>query len=225
MNTIRTFFSRLIFAGTLSTPTLLCAMNNSYYPVQPAFASGTLGLRVGLQSTRSTEAPVQNNQYQLLAPEDSLRELYTVSFNKGTPWPIDIGGTYSQLTGTHQTKAGMHIQYTFFQRFRLPALAFRIHAVRSFGSENYEGRGLGASLIADYSFLRYFTLLIETGIQRDTAIFNFKNGKEELVERQNLIHQGYGLFVNLWPGVLRLGYQRIVDSSRSEDIALLSFGS
>ena len=201
---------------------------NHYQPVEPAYSKGSMGLSLGLQ--RST-IPDLDQQTLGLTSQDSnqtSKEAYTIAISKGTPWPLDWGASFTQVAASQISRAGLHLQYSFFQGFQLPSIAGRIHYVRTFGLEQAELSGFGLSLLTDYSFLRYFTVLAQAGWQHDQLQAGSNRGQlraswqgQSTAKTTNF---GYGLIVKIWPGILSLRYLQVIEDRLPRSLLQLSFG-
>lgn len=146
---------------------------NSYSPLEPAYSHGAIGFSFGLgwQPRIFDQDIFQNwgdpNQYQDIR-QSTMINAYLI---KGFSWPIDIGVSAGQIPATTIKRIGGHAQWTIYQGFRRPSLAGRFAFSRLSGFQSTELANSQASLVADYSFLRYFTLFAGLGLHYHQAAY------------------------------------------------------
>ncbi|MFW7377865.1 MAG: hypothetical protein ACOH5I_03535 [Oligoflexus sp.] len=146
---------------------------NTYSPLEPAFSRGAIGFTFGLgwQPRIFDDANLQQwgnpAEYQDIRQETMINA-YLV---KGFSWPINIGVSAGQIPATTIKRLGGHAQWTMFQGFKLPSLAARFAFNRLSGFQATELASSQASLLTDYSFLRYFTIFIGYSLQYHQASY------------------------------------------------------
>lgn len=133
---------------------------NTYSPMEAAHSLGSIGFSFGLgwQSRIFDHGALSQwgnpEEFEQLKGEALVNAYLT----KGFRWPFDFGVVASQVPGTTIQRVGGHLQYTLFQGFRLPSLASRFSFTRLSGFQQTALASSQLGLVADYSFLRYFTL-------------------------------------------------------------------
>lgn len=186
---------------------------NHYNPLEPAYARGSMAFHLGLgyEALPWDDSPLVG--YQLnLGPEKDSGSVHIVNafINLGTRWPIDFGILASKVGESSGKRLGGHVQWTFFQGFRLPSLAWRLYASQLRGLESLELHGLGTSLIMDYTILRYFNFVASVSAQKDTAYYeistnpSFQLGAENTTQTFISITKAIGLSISLIPGRFEL---------------------
>lgn len=138
--------------AVLSSP-----QNNS--PAQAAGAHGLphFELGAGLTSIFADKQDSQLESKSLVYPK--------LWVNKGLPYPFDAGLIFSSPLATAQQLTG-YLQWTVFEKFKLPALAVRASHGRLFGLKDVEAQGsmLEATTSWGISIFRgYLSVAYETG--------------------------------------------------------------
>lgn len=199
---------------------------NHYTALQPAYTSGSLGMRVavGYEKFAWDSSPKVNRQVYIDPETDNGQtEFLTVLVNKGTRWPIDFSAQASQALGTDITKVGAHLQWSLFQGFKLPTIALRASGNRTWGLRSTEISGTSASAVIDYSLFSYFTAFYNLGWQSHQMKINYDSKPSfqldsDSPEDTQLTYRSetFGLLVRAWPGVgdLRIAKQQFLNKSR-----------
>lgn len=158
------------------------ALINHPSSIEPAFSKGSQGFSfgLGLPIARFENSELENwgDQKSTTLP-DRFIEAY---FVKGLSWPIDIGMSLAQSTNTNTKKLAGYINWTVYQDFRLPSLAIRYaySTLNSFRETDMNSHGF--QLLADFSFLRYFTIYSTMGIDIHQAKFKTRATNWALLE-------------------------------------------
>ena len=139
-----------------------------FSPLEHAGSHGTLGVGLGLgMSVYEVAADDGVMQAHWRAPGVSendnasqARKIYfpRTYFHKGLPGSVDLGVSYGQDPVSKAVLASGYAQWTAFEGFALPALAFRGGVTRLMGLATTDSSVLAADIVASYGFLRLFTV-------------------------------------------------------------------
>lgn len=137
---------------------------NTVYTNEGAYCHGSYGINLGVgaqqQSWDDESNLIQENLYlDSDQTEDSSILFPRITIIKGLSIPVDFVLAYAQLDSKEKIDQWSgFIHWSFFQRFRFPALAFRAGYSKITGVRKTSINTSSAALSASYSFLRYFTL-------------------------------------------------------------------
>lgn len=186
---------------------------NHFNSMQPAQSKGSLGLKagVGYEEFEWSELPLVNHQvYHRLGENRGHLGMVNVSVHKGSPWPVDVGLSHSQVLGSDIIRWGAYVKGTLFEGFRLPSLAIQYGKSKMTGLQSTMIAGDQISLLLDYS-ISYFTLFYTVQVQRDTIRIG-SNSKPALSFQESpgysdttiTTGRNIGLIFRIWPGVADL---------------------
>jgi len=209
---------------------------NSYSPLEPAYSHGAIGFSFGLGwQPRIFDQSVYQNWGDPSEYQDIRRAtMVTAYLVKGFSWPIDVGVSAGQIPATTIKRIGGHAQWTIFQGFRRPSLAGRLAFSRLSGFQSTELANSQASLVADYSFFRYFTLFAGVGMHYHRAAYqNFvpswnisqMANSTRVVQNWWDQHQSIGLIIRFLPPhfVVTAEHQKF-HSGNEQWLGKISFG-
>jgi hypothetical protein len=129
---------------------------NYYSPTEGFHSKGSYGLHLGIGAV----APTPLNEGEKSEERNELEQPKARLFiSKGTPWPVDFGASFSILEGKKAMQGGLHMQWTVYEGFQMPSIAFR--ASRSMLSNYHELKELTTDSIelgASYGIIRYVIL-------------------------------------------------------------------
>ncbi|SME87734.1 hypothetical protein [Pseudobacteriovorax antillogorgiicola] len=233
LTTIFIMISEVCFAGDPS-PSRQLVDFNQYNPLEPAFSRGSLGLKVGigLEEHQWREAPSLNRQiYAQPNSETGRLELVNVYLHKGTPWPIDLGIVLSQAIDSEVSRLGSHLQWTFFEGFKLPSFGLRVAHSRIYGLNSTEVRSFQGDMVADYSIFSYFTLFAKYSLGQHKIDQNFETQPSLRLDNDETFQSEFqdsssliGLQVRAWPGVGDLTFARTSSIVGARYLFKASFG-
>lgn len=206
---------------------------NHYSNLDPAYSAGSLGLKLGVayENIEWNQDPIANRQvYQSLDRSSGNIEFIKLQLSKGTRWPIDFSIQASQGLDSDISKVGGQAQWTILQGFKIPSLAVRAGAMKTFGLRSTELSGYHAGVIVDYSAFSYFTLFYSIESQYHHLKVSRKDEPLQLNisqlkdSKSNYQNSSIGLLIRAWPGVgdLRIAKHSYYDKNRYS--FQLSFG-
>ena len=192
---------------------------NRYTPIEGAGSHGSYGTHLGFGMSRYDKRPSANNHYyQHVMDEDKpsssesldLSKAYLV---KGTPWPLDVGIVFGSDQATKINQLGGHIQWTAFEAFKLPAVAFRGYYSRLLGLTDTQFNSYGFDGLVSYGVLRYFNIYAGGGIQsshldmivtntQETALAPLKQGSFRKTDTLTGYTTMVGMKANIVPALL-----------------------
>ncbi len=144
---------------------------NRYTPIEGAGSHGSYGTHVGFGINRYQSGLSSRNYYYQYAMDDEktissksvdLTKAYLI---KGSLFPIDVGLVFGSDNTTSISQLGAHIQWTFFEGLKIPALAVRGHYSALLGLTDTRFSSYGADFLVSYGVLRYFNLYLGVGGQ------------------------------------------------------------
>lgn len=137
---------------------------NSSSPLESASSHGISGYSFGLGYSQITLH--SNNSYisGILGKEYAEKNEKAVPkiwITKGLFWPVDVGGFLTIISESGNISYGGYLQWTFFQEFALPALAFRYAYSKISGIKFTEFESNSFSLVGSwgYQFVTIFASL------------------------------------------------------------------
>lgn len=128
---------------------------NYYSPTEGFHSKGSYGLHLGVGAVAPTPSHESESQEFTELEQPKPR----IFISKGTAWPVDFGASFSILEAKKAMQGGLHMQWTIFEGFQLPSVAFR--ASRSMLSNYHEVKELttdSAELGVSYGIIRYVIL-------------------------------------------------------------------
>ncbi|MBC7660394.1 MAG: hypothetical protein H7249_11900 [Chitinophagaceae bacterium] len=137
---------------------------NYYSPTEGYHSKGSYGTNFGVGALAPSGFSGANDQTVTADSKDQTDTPKPRLFlSRGTPWPVDFGGSMTMLDGKKAMQAGAHIQWTLFEGFSVPSIALRgshsemrnYHEVKNIATDAIE---LGVS----YGLFRY--LIVSAGV-------------------------------------------------------------
>lgn len=128
---------------------------NYYSPTEGFHSKGSYGLHLGIGAV----APIPDQKDDSQEFTEIEQPKPRIFIGKGTAWPVDLGASLSVLEGKKAMQGGVHMQWTVFEGFQLPSIAFR--ASRSMLSNYHEVKELttdAAEFGISYGIIRYVIL-------------------------------------------------------------------
>ena len=152
-------FSSFCHGETLKDETRFFEPLAVYTNEDSASCQGSLGVNFGL-GRRTIENQIdqtENHESDRFQNNEGEISQSFVTFNKGLPWPIDVGATIGSF-GNGVSQGGAHIKWTLFQQFQYPSVALRASFNQLWGIENSKIYQHSADLLLSYAFSRFMEI-------------------------------------------------------------------
>lgn len=188
---------------------------NRFSPLEGAGSHGTFGIKVGvgLQMISSkndglSERPQYSLQGQQIEEQETLSP--KLHFTKGTPFPIDFGGSFGLIENGKAHQWAGYLQWTLFEGLALPALAARYSYSKLTGAPKAEITTQSIDGILSYGFLRFFNLFVVAGrsIHESTV---YQDEGVITVGEVTSDHQGAGMEIMVIPPFTTLAIETQTD--------------
>lgn len=204
---------------------------NYYSPTEGFHSKGSFGLHLGVGAL----APQASEGSALLNEEDRAEQRETrprFFISKGTAWPIDFGASLSLLQGSKKAmQGGAHVQWTVFEGFQLPSIAFRLS--RSLLNNYNEVKSLStdaAEFGVSYGIIRYVIVSAairqqwEKGKTQATGDYFSLTATELPDWAENKTVYSWGLNISPFTPFVQIGLEQSYwDKQTQVSIAKLSF--
>ena len=205
---------------------------NYYNPTEGFHSEGSYGLHLGvgalaLSGVGSSSDAVMTPEFKSEIEQPKPR----IFIGKGTPWPIDFGASFSILEGKTALQAGAHMQWTVFQSFQMPSIAFRAshselrsyHEVKDLATDSIE---LGVS----YGIIRYVIVSVGASEQWEKGNTQARDEFLALIEKElpswktRRTVYSWGLNISPFTPFVQIGLEQSYWENRTQvSIAKLSF--
>lgn len=211
------------------------AASTRFSLVDAGGSKGSYGTTVGLGVTEMSLRDQASYADSVLgsAPDDSRSEplrWLRVSAITGTPWPVDIGLTVSQLQGTTASQLTGTLQFTIFEDLGWPAISLRLSHSKVLGLRFDSAiQSNTGEIVVTQGLWRYFSGYFALGI--DQADINVKirnsetlhlNEAGELEEHRQInsyLVKG-GLQIAAWPPFVHLFGELMTDTQQNKSVSL-----
>ena len=149
---------------------------NHYSPLEHAGSHGTIGVGLGI-GVASYDAPSspdiirehwRGGGENLDENKETPSRIYVsrIHVHKGLPYALDVGLGVGQNTGTSAALMSGYAQWTIYEGFAAPALAFRLGYNRLMALATTDASSFEAETLVSYGFKRFFTVYGGMGIGR-----------------------------------------------------------
>lgn len=196
---------------------------NQYSPTEGAGSRGTFGTKVGL-GLKMTQRNRQDESLLTvpLGEEDPRKDPTTLSpqllLERGLSIPLNFGVSYSRVNNSTAQQWAGHLQWTFFQLPRWPAVAARYSLAKLSGLPQAQIISQSAEVISSYGF-RFVTLFYSYRYRLHHTKLNYNNGGEGVYRRANS-SQGGGIQVTILPPFTSIA----VEAQKASDGQTTYFG-
>ena len=176
--------------------------------------AGSLGsyltkVSLGGQFIKGEKTVISEDSGFYLSKKHSASEdlfLPQITIQKGLSIPVNLGVSYGALShGAGKQWAGF-VQWSFFERVRWPALAFRFSLSKITGMEWAQIDSKSLESIASYGFLRYFQVFASMKASYHKATWHTEYSSQEFSKISHA--HGFGLEVAIMPPYTSLAIEQ-----------------
>lgn len=198
------------------------AQQSRYTAVEGANSHGSMGTTIGLGVSDhkvDDRNDLMNEETNIeTADESQQSSMSKFWMTKGFNIPLNVGfvGGYDPTTDT--SYAGGHLQWSVFEKFKLPSIAVRADHSRMFGLRSSEVSRNSIAAVSSYGFLRYFEAFASLGYSKTLAsvepersyggssiyILSAKSIKERYEAEYRSITSSYGIKAIVLPPFVAL---------------------
>ncbi len=204
-----------------------------YSPLEGAYSHGSIGATFGVGTHSYNDVPASSLQQHHMHMDDSddkqdmrASHMYIV---KGLALPIDVGVSLGATQDDQISIVGGHIQWTVFEGFRVPAVAFRAAHKRLFGLNDAEVSATRVDVVVGTNLMNFLTVYGFTGMQRNDVTLNsaayFQYGltaqPENLDYRKVWLSKAHAIGIRalVIPPLLALTAELQLDSATGQSVA------
>lgn len=126
-----------------------------------AGSHGSYGIKVSVEGQFIPRPTSEDPEAKLITLTDMPPDDFfypRISIVRGMPFPVDVGVGFSRLNDAGAQQWSGHLQWTFFERHRWPALASRYSMSKIFGDQRVQLSTQNIEFAFSYGFLRFFNL-------------------------------------------------------------------